>query len=73
MNDFCIKIAEILDVESVTKDDLLADFPEWDSLSVLSVIAMFDAKYGLNLSAIDLKDVRTVADLWNLAQAKKKS
>ena len=73
MNDFCMKIAEILDVETVTENDVLGDFEEWDSLSVLSAIAMLDAHYGVNVTAIDLKDVRTVADLWNLAQTKKKA
>lgn len=73
MNEFCAKIAEILDVDAVSENDVLDDFPEWDSLSVLSTIAMLDAKYGVNVTALDLKDVRTVADLWNVAQAKKKA
>jgi acyl carrier protein len=73
MNDFCTKIAEILDAESVNENDVLGDFQEWDSLSVLSTIAMLDAKYGVNVTAMDLKDVQTVADLWNLTQAKKKA
>lgn len=72
MNDFCTRIAEILDVETVIENDALGDFQEWDSLSVLSTIAMLDAKYGVNVTAMDLKGVRTVADLWNLTQAKKK-
>jgi acyl carrier protein len=73
VKEFCVKIAESMDVDAVTESDVLADFPEWDSLSVLSVIAMIDAKYGINLTAIHLKDVRTVADIWNLVQAKKKA
>ena len=73
MNDFCTKIAEILDAEAVTENDVLGDFQEWDSLSVLSTIAMLDAEYGVNVTAMDLKDVQTVADLWNLTQAKKKA
>ena len=73
MNEVCAKIAEILDVDAVSENDVLDDFPEWDSLSVLSTIAMLDAKYGVNVTALDLKDVRTVADLWNVAQAKKKA
>jgi acyl carrier protein len=57
----------------VNENDVLGDFQEWDSLSVLSTIAMLDAKYGVNVTAMDLKDVQTVADLWNLTQAKKKA
>ena len=57
----------------MNENDVLGDFQEWDSLSVLSTIAMLDAKYGVNVTAMDLKDVQTVADLWNLTQAKKKA
>jgi len=70
MNEFCARIAEILDVESLTDHDVLAECPEWDSLSVLSVIAMLDARYRINVTALQLKDVRTVGDLWALVQAK---
>jgi acyl carrier protein len=73
MNDFCTKIADILDVESVTGTDVLSNFEEWDSLSVLSAIAMFDANYGVNVTAMELKDVNTVANLWALVQAKRRS
>jgi len=72
MNEFCQKIAEVLEIDEVHEADALADFPEWDSLSVLSVIAMLDAKYGVNITATDLKDVRTIGDLWNLVQSRKK-
>ena len=70
MNEFCVRVAEVLDLPQVQESDVLTDFPEWDSLSVLSVVAMLDSKYGINLSATDLKQVRTVADLWNLVQSK---
>jgi acyl carrier protein len=73
MNDFCTLMAEILDTEEVCESDVLNNFPAWDSLSALLVIAMLDSKYDVNLTSMDIKDVRTVADLWNLAQLKKKS
>jgi acyl carrier protein len=72
MNEFCEKLAESLDVLEVQATDVLSSFPTWDSLSVLSTIAMIGSTYGVNLNALDLKNVRTVTDLWNLAQAKKK-
>ena len=42
MNEFLKKLAEILELESVEETDDLKSFPQWDSLSVLSVIAMLD-------------------------------
>lgn len=71
MNDFCTKIADILDVESVAETDVLSSFEEWDSLSMLSAIAMCDANYGVNVTAMELKNVNTVASLWDVVQAKK--
>lgn len=71
MTEFLEKIAECLDRSSVAETDVIVEFPEWDSLSVLSVIAMLDSSYGVNVHAGDLRDVRTTADLWNLVQSRK--
>jgi acyl carrier protein len=37
------------------------------------VIALLDSKYGVNIVATDLKNVRTVSDLWTLAESRKKA
>jgi acyl carrier protein len=71
MNDFFTKIAGILEVDAVTESDVLKAFPQWDSLSVLSVIAMLDADYQINLKAADFQQVKTVGELWALVQSKK--
>ena len=71
MNEFLSQIATILEVEQVSATDDLKAFAQWDSLAVLSVIAMLDAKYGVNLRAADLTPVKSAGDLWGLVQAKK--
>ena len=73
MNEFLKKIAAILEVAEVKETDELKAFPQWDSLSVLSVIAMLDASYHLNLHATDLESIRTAGDLWNLVQSRTRS
>ena len=73
MNEFLKKLAEILEVSEMKESDQLKDFSQWDSLSVLSVIAMLDASYGVNLRAADFASVNSAADLWNLVQARKRS
>lgn len=73
MNEFLTKIASILEIEEVKETDDLKAFPQWDSLAVLSVIAMLDSSYGLNLHAADLEPVRSAGDLWRLVQSKTKS
>jgi len=73
MNEFLAKIAGILEVEAVKESDDLKAFPQWDSLAVLSVIAMLDATYGLNFHAADFEPIRTAGDLWKLVQSRKGS
>ena len=73
MNDFLKSIASILEVESIKESDDLKAFPQWDSLAVLSVIAMLDANYAVNLRAADFTPINSVGELWSLVQARKRS
>ena len=58
-----VKLASTLDVDAIGADDLLADLPEWDSLGVLSVVAMVHSEYGVSLGANDLKSIETCRSL----------
>jgi acyl carrier protein len=71
MSDFFAKIAGILEVGAVQDGDDLKAFPQWDSLAVLSVIAMLDADYGVNLKAADIQQLKTVGQLWAVVESKK--
>jgi acyl carrier protein len=71
-SEFYKRLAEILDVEEVGAEDALRDFDEWDSLSVLSVLAMADSTYGASVRAEEIRLVVTAADLANLVEAKQK-
>ena len=73
MNDFLNRIAEILEVESVNECDDLKAYPQWDSLAVLSVIAMLDASYGVNLRAADIQQTGSAGELWKVVQSRKGS
>jgi acyl carrier protein len=70
MDSFYEKIADILEVDAIQEGDVLADFPEWDSLSVLSVIAMVGSDYGVVLTASDLRALTTAASLRDLVAAR---
>ncbi len=71
MEEFYRKMAEILEEDEVSKDGVLEEFPAWDSLTVLSVIAMIDSDYGVSLVATDLAGIKTIGDLEKLMLAKK--
>ena len=63
-NAFLGELANILDEESVEEGANLRDYPSWDSLAILSIVAMADSKFGFTLTFPDVKGLTTVADLW---------
>ena len=71
MEQFRVKMAEILEVDEVQEDSRLESFPAWDSLGVLSTIAMIDSQYGANLTSLGLAGIKTVGELWELVQARR--
>ena len=71
MHEFFQKIAEIVEVEEVKEGDVLADLPQWDSLSILSLIAIIGSAYGVNLTAAVFKEAKTAGDLWRVVQSRR--
>jgi len=69
---FYEQLAKILDIEEVKPEDILKDFEAWDSLAILSVLAMADSTYGVAIKAEEIRSVVTAAELANLVEAKKK-
>ncbi|MGA2685222.1 MAG: acyl carrier protein [Verrucomicrobiota bacterium] len=70
--EFYQRLAEILDVEEVKPEDVLKEFDGWDSLAILSVLAMADAKYGVSIKAEEIRSVVSAQNLANLVEAKHK-
>lgn len=60
-------LADILEVEpeELQEDMLLDDFETWDSVAVLSVIAMMDEKFGKYPHASEIRQYVKVVDLMN--------
>ncbi len=50
----------------ITPETLLADLPEWDSLAALGVIVMFDMEHNKTITGNDLKNCKSIADLFAL-------
>jgi len=70
--EFYQKLAEILDIEEVNPADVLKDFDGWDSLAILSVLALADSKYGVSIKAEEIRSVVTAEDLARLVETKQK-
>ena len=60
---------DILDCEQeITMETVLADLEEWDSLSLVSFMAMANAAYGKKVILTDVKMAKTVEDLYELVK-----
>ena len=64
--DFMTKIKAILDNESVTMDSVLADLDEWDSLSIVSFVALANSSCGKKLAPALIRECVKISDLYNL-------
>ena len=74
MEDFFEGIAEILEIDTnlVTKELALHDYA-WDSLAVVSVMAMVDDVFSVMLDGQSLAKCVTVADILQLIEIAKKA
>ena len=61
---------EDVEVGSLSGDTVYRSLELWDSLAVLTVIAMVDAEYDLRLKARELKQVETLSELHALLESK---
>ena len=61
MEKICEELAELLEVDSVQDDEVLTDC--WDSLTVLSIIALASEKYNKTLLAKDINASKTIGGL----------
>jgi len=70
--EFYQRLAVILDIEEVKPENVLKEYEQWDSLAILSVLAMADSQYGVTIRADEIRQVGTAADLAALIDAKRK-
>ena len=59
------------DSEQINKDDKFRDYKEWDSLAVLSLIAMIKQNYNITIPRKDFDDLKTVSELFEYIQAQR--
>ena len=64
--DFIAKMKAILDNDAVTMDSVLEDVEEWDSLSIVSFVAMANASCGKRVAPAVIRDCKTIRDLYTL-------
>jgi len=64
-NDFILALSEAIerDVETINIEDCFRDYVEWDSIALLSLIAMLDDNYGVNIPREIFEKLETIQDL----------
>lgn len=60
-----------VDTDSLKPDTEFRKLEQWDSLAVLSTLAMIDAEYDAQIKADELRECKSFNDLFSLIKSKK--
>jgi acyl carrier protein len=72
MKDQLIEIVkEALDLDNASINDEFESYDTWDSLGKLSLIALIDEHFSIQISDKEFNEFKTVEDLYNSLSAKK--
>jgi acyl carrier protein len=68
--DFLAKLTELLELDTpLTGEEALADLEAWDSMAVLTFMAMADEETGKTLAVPAIASAKTVNELYELLAA----
>ena len=62
---------EIFEVDEINPAIILRELELWDSLSVISLLAVLDESYGINIEATEIVDLITAADLFAFVEQRR--
>ena len=67
MEDFIKKIEEVFEMPngSINPNDNFREYQEWDSLVLLSLMAMLDDEYNLTIPRDDFQKINTIEEMFN--------
>ena len=74
INEFVVKFASVFDdadPAEFSAETKYKDMAGWDSLTVMSLIALLSGEYGVTMSVIDMDQCNTVADVYKLFEKSK--
>lgn len=61
---------ENIEATKLTADTKYRDLDEWSSLVALSVLAMIDEEYDVQLKGEEMRSTKTLGELFNLVESK---
>lgn len=70
---FIEQLKEALEIEDreLSMDDEFRDYEEWNSLAYLSVIAMLDEEYNIQIEEFEFRQLKTIGDLYSVIMKNK--
>lgn len=73
IKEFIERFAEAVEIEdnsTCTAETEFRDLDEWNSLAILSIIAMADEEYGVAIKGDEIRNANTIADLYEIVKSK---
>ncbi|MBQ3655847.1 MAG: acyl carrier protein [Bacteroidales bacterium] len=73
INEFVKKFAgkfEDTDISEFTPETNFQELDEWDSMTALVIIAFIRTEYDKKVTALEIRNCKTITDLYNLAEGK---
>lgn len=66
MNEFILKLEDLFEMQSgsILSSDLFRDYESWDSLALLSLMAMLEDEYGKTIPREFFEKLNTIEDLY---------
>jgi acyl carrier protein len=71
MDKFYDSLAELLEEDAIDPDRPLHEYENWDSLTVISLIASLDTDHGVNMTAKDIAAFFTAGQLFAEVERRK--
>jgi acyl carrier protein len=74
LDEFSTQFADAIEVphDDVNGQTEFKQLDIWDSLCVLTIIAMVDTNFGITVGGNDLENAKTVSDLFDLVRSRMK-
>ncbi len=66
-------LEEVMELEEGTlqQDDVLEEYDEWDSVTILGIISLIDEEFGKTVTGKEVRDIKTVSGLLDMMEDRK--
>ena len=64
-------LEEVMELEEGTlqQDDVLEEYDEWDSVTILGIISLIDEEFGKTVTGKEVLDIKTVSGLLDMMES----